>query len=176
LLGACSNSGSEADAMTAFDASVDRGEWTLTGSVGGIPLQASTQSVAATYNQASLPVRTIVTLSPMDDYCSQSAGDPCPGPGDTRWQFEIIIRGTEVGTYVIDPNGSTMPASGRVSVFLLLLEENCALASPDVRATSGTVTFSRIDLQPGGGVDLALDIATADGSLTGPVSAPFCAR
>ena len=47
------------------------------------------------------------------------------------------------------------------------------LASP-LKATSGSVTITKIDLTERGEVELSLDISTSEGPVSGTITAPAC--
>lgn len=151
------------------------GTWTLNGTIRGINLQDDARSATSGKVDDGTSVRTSVTLINLDNWCALNAGDPsCPGQGTPRRFMLVTILGTQPGTYPVTSGNHLDPPSGESGVSFIALGEDCQLLSPTLEAESGSVTFSAIDLTPGGEVSFTFNVSTTEGPVSGNVTAPYC--
>lgn len=171
----CGEGNQVPDAQPQQDSGSGAGSWTLNGTIRGISLQGDVRSAVAHKVDDGTSVRTAVTLVNLDGYCALSDANPsCPGQGTPRRQLEVIIRGTQPGTYPVTTGSHVDPPNGQSGVFFHALGDNCQLLTSPLEADSGTVTFSNINLASGGAVSFTFNVSTSEGPVSGTVTAPYC--
>lgn len=162
--------GSDPDARASSEAS-----WSLTGTIRGIDIQEDARSAIAQRIDDGTSVRTSVLLSSLDGYCAQTrANASCPGKGTSQRALVVTISGTKPGTYSVTTGDPLDPPAGEAGVAFLALGKSCEMLAPHLKATTGSVTFSEIDLSGDGKVSLSLDVSTSEGPVSGTISAPTC--
>lgn len=131
--------------------------------INGYPLDDAIASAAAVYDEYDGVAYTQVVLTNVPEYCAALESGNCR-TGEPNFKLELQLVGTtEPGTYEI--------AEGTASAFMGDVIESCI--GGGVGAT-GTVTFSTIDLEPGGVVELTFDLDFLTGYAEGSVVAPLC--
>lgn len=157
------------------DGSPPVGSWNLTGTIRGIDLQQDVRSAFARRIDDGTSIRTAVSLANLDDYCTLSQANPhCPGQGAQHRLIEVMVPGTATGTFPITSGDQTSPPAGESGLFFLALGDSCQLLTSTLDADSGSVTFTEIDLTPGGQVSFTFNVSTSEGPVSGTVTAPYC--
>ena len=164
-----------ADGAVTPDAGPNAGSWNLSGTIRGINLQNDVLSAVSSRIDDGTSIQTSVTLVNLENYCARSQeNSSCVGQGVQHRLMEVTILGTATGTYPTTGGGHTRPPAGEAELLFVALGDSCQLLAPTLWANSGSVTFTEIDLNPGGQVSFSFDVSTSEGSVSGTVTAPFC--
>jgi hypothetical protein len=165
-----SEAGAKADAGAP-----DEGTWSIAGTIRGIDVQDDARAAIARRIDDGTSIRTSVTLTNFDGYCAKAQGNAsCPGEGSTQRLMVITIPGTKAGAYSIASGDPLRPPAGKAGVAFIALNEACEALAPQLEATSGSVTFTEIDLANGGKASLSFDVSTEEGAVSGTITAPSC--
>jgi hypothetical protein len=172
---ALDGSSSESDVGTSVDgedssgAAGDTGDptpsWTLDSNINinDQDIEEAIVSVVAVQAESDGVVYTSIVFTDAPAYCDALASENC---GAGTFTFRVSLAGLEPGTY--DAAGTVAFASFGD------LTESCL--SGGFGATSGTITFSRVDTGPGGLVEASFDLEIdfLGAYATGSVVASIC--
>ena len=147
----------------------------MTGTIGGVDLQEDARSAIAERVDDGTSIRTVVTVANLDGYCARTQKDAsCAGKGSPHRMLVVTIPGTKPGTYSVTDGDVHDPPAGKAGFAFMALGESCEMLALPLKATSGSVTFTKIDLAKGREVALSLDVATSEGPVSGTITSPAC--
>lgn len=104
-----------------------------------------------------------VKLTDVPSFCEALVSGSCGE--ETHFVFVVDLQGITPGTYDVE--------EGQASAWFGDITSSCL--SGGLGASAGTVTFSKIDLEAGGVIEVAFDLEFLFGQAKGTVVAPLCA-
>ena len=175
FLGACSggdtpSSPDSGTGNTTPDAQTVAQSWTISSdvSVNGINLSNATRSaITRVLDFGDGPI-TVVQVTSAENYCELLKADGCLENGEVLLTFQIY--GDEPGSYPLTSLLDQDP--GHMSASFVGIDLNCTGAG--IGPSGGWAEVHRMDLGPGGAVEMEFDLSLIAGSVGGMVTAPWC--